>query len=435
MKIFNYPKDKDKILKIWDSSLLFDIKFESLIYNIINEVKKNGDQALIGFAKKFDGVKISKNDLQISQDQLKTAWDNSSDLLKTSLKHAYKNIFEFHKKQLRKGWTIRRKNGVKLSQRITPLKRIGIYIPGGRAPYPSTVLMNAIPAIVAGVKEIVLVTPPPKNDDSSETILAAAYMLGIKEAYWVGGAQAVAALAYGTETIKKVDKVVGPGNKFVAAAKKLLFGEIDIDSIAGPSEILIIADNSSPVEFIAADLLSQAEHDDDAIAIAILIEPFPIDYLLFEIDRQTKIQPRVETIKKSLKNNGMIIKVKSRDYAVELANIRAPEHLEIMTVKVKNLADKINNVGAIFLGNLTPEPIGDYVAGPNHVLPTSGTARFFSPLCVDDFLKTSNCLEYSQRGVFEDGDAAINIAEAEGFFAHAESVRKRLLLNKRRNRK
>ena len=432
MKVFRYPEEESLILKMWQALEGRDSRVENEVKKIIKAVRERGEQALVDLTQRIDGIKIEKRDLRIPKKRLEEAWNKIPVKLKDALKIAERNIKGFHKRQIRKGWTLARKNGVRLSQRIKPLERVGIYIPGGRAPYPSSVLMNVIPAKVAGVREIVLATPP-KEGGFNEAILAAAWLVGIEEAYWIGGAQAVAAMAYGTETIKPVDKVIGPGNIYVTTAKRLLYGTIDIDSTAGPSEILIVADKTASLEFIAADLISQAEHDVDAIANIILIEPFPVENLLKEIKRQAKIQPRYEVIKKSLSKNGMTIIVQSREGAVYLANKKAPEHLEIMTERPRELADKIRNVGATFIGQLTPVPMGDYVAGPNHVLPTGGTARFFSPLSVDDFLKVSNCIEYSQRGLLEDGESAIVLGEAEGFFAHSESVRKRIeFLKKRR---
>lgn len=435
MKIYSLPKDEKAILKKWQGAEDRDEQLERAVYQIISEVKKHGDNALLKFAKQFDGIALTQKTMRISQKRLKEAWDNSSPELKKSLRLAEKNIREFHRKQVRKSWTLKRKNGVKLTQRIMPLDRIGIYVPGGRAVYPSSVLMDAIPAQEAGVKEIVLVTPPQKPGAFNDSALAATYMLGIQEAYSIGGAQAVAALAYGTKIIKRVDKVVGPGNKYVATAKRLLFGMIDIDSIAGPSEILIIADKTAPLDFITADLFSQAEHDEDAVAILILIGEYPLEQLLKNIKLELKNQPRASIIKKSLENNGMIIKARNKEDAIKFAQIKSPEHLEIMISNPYELADKIKNAGAIFLGKMTPEPIGDYVAGPNHVLPTGGTARFSSPLCVDDFMKISNCLEYTEEGILSDGQAALVLATTEGLSAHAQSVEKRLNYIKKRSNK
>jgi histidinol dehydrogenase len=426
MPILDYPRQRSVIERRFASISQPSANVIRTVERIVEDVRTRRDKALLEYTRRLDGVALRPSQLRLPPQALERAWRAIPPALRSALTLARRRISRFHARQLRKSWTLREPSGVSLTQRVSPLQRVGIYVPGGLAPYPSTLLMNAIPAQVAGVPEIVLVTPPNAKGTFNEATLAAAHLLGIKEAYQIGGAQAVAALAFGTPSIPRVDKVVGPGNIYVQMAKKILFGTIDIDAIAGPSEIMILADETAPPRFVAADLLSQAEHDADAVAIAVLIGRYDVKGLQNEIDRQVCQAPRKSIIQLSLCRKGMIIRVSRRSDAAFLANLKAPEHLEIMTRNPEVLAEKVRNAGAIFLGPWSPEPIGDYVAGPNHVLPTDGSARFFSPLSVEDFLKTSNVLTFSQRGFERVASAAIHIAEAEGFAAHAHSVRIRL---------
>jgi histidinol dehydrogenase len=335
-------------------------------------------------------------------------------------------IERFHRRQLKRSWSFTDRPGIVLSQRWLPLQRVAIYIPGGKAAYPSSVLMNAIPAQIAGVPEIVMVTPPSPDKKVMHPTLGAAHLIGIKEVYHIGGAQAIAALAYGTQTIKPVDKIVGPGNIYVTEAKRLLYGVIDIDMLAGPSEIVVIADRTADVEFIAADLLSQTEHDEDAVAMAILIGNVQLKKLQYALAARLRISPRRKIASAALRRHGLIIRVSSRADAASLTNRIAPEHLEIMTAAPERIADKILHVGSIFIGPCSPEPIGDYVAGPNHVLPTGGTARFFSPLSVESFLKASNVIRCTRSGLKHLARHAVAIAEAEGLVEHANAIAVRL---------
>jgi histidinol dehydrogenase len=427
IRVFDYPRQRAEIEERFTRFARPDATVMRNVERIIDAVRRRGDAALLEYTERFDGVLLRPEQLRIPARRLDQAWRAISRELREALTLARERIRRFHLRQVRCSWTLREpRSGGSLTERIAPLQRVGIYVPGGRAPYPSTLLMNAIPAQVAGVPHIVMVTPPNPERTFNEATFAAAHLLDIKDIYQVGGAQAIAALAFGTRSIPKVDNVVGPGNIYVQMAKKLLFGTIDIDAIAGPSEIMILADETAPPQYVAADLLSQAEHDVDAVALAVLIGRYDIEALLKEISRQVRRAPRRAIIRASLRRKGMIIRTARASDAVRLANLKAPEHLEIMTREPAKIAHQVRNAGAIFLGPWSPEPIGDYVAGPNHVLPTDGSARFFSPLSVNDFLKTSNVLAFSRKGFEKIADAAIRIAEAEGFDAHAHSVRVRL---------
>jgi histidinol dehydrogenase len=421
--ILSYKSKKKEILRRLESRLQVDDKYIKKVTAIIKGVSEKGDKALLDYSKRFDGVTFRKAaQLKISPEKLKKAWQATPVKLKKALKLAADRIRNFHKHQLPVDWTLIEKDGIKLTQRYLPLESVGVYVPGGLAAYPSSVLMNVIPAQIAGVKRIVMVTPPIKEKESL-TILAAAYMLKIKEVYQVGGAQAVAALAFGTKTVPKVDKIVGPGSIWVAGAKRLLYGIIDIDMFAGPSEIMVIADSSADMSFVVADLLSQAEHDSEANSIVVFIGKVNEKKFLAELSKQVEAAPRKKIIRQSLKASGLAIRVPDRKTALSLINLKAPEHLELMVRNPLNIAKKVQNAGAIFLGPYTPEVIGDYVAGPNHTLPTAGTARFFSPLSVLDFVKGNHVVEFSKDALLEIGDAAIEIAESEQFFAHANSVK------------
>jgi len=404
-----------------------DIKeVSTIVTNIIDEIVENGNEALKSHIKKFDKWEVKSNeDLMISQDEMKAAYENINDDLKNALHTAYDRIKNYHEKQIPKSWIDFEKNGTILGQKVSPVDSAGLYIPGGKAAYPSSLLMNAIPAIVAGVEEIIVCTPTP-NNEINELLLAACHICNIKKAFKVGGASAIAALAYGTETIPKVDVITGPGNIFVATAKKLVFGEVNIDMIAGPSEIGILSDSTANPKYLAIDLLSQAEHDEMASSIMITIDEEIANKTSIEVDKYLKTLSRREIAKKSIDERGAIIVASSMDEAIALMNEIAPEHLEVMTANAFELLPKIKHAGAIFLGENTPEPIGDYIAGPNHTLPTGSTAKFYSPLNVENFMKKSSIINFSKQAIDELGEACALLADTEGLTAHAESVRVRL---------
>ncbi|KDR95101.1 histidinol dehydrogenase [Peptoclostridium litorale DSM 5388] len=390
------------------------------VMEILAGVEKDGDTALKEFTKKFDGVEI--DDFLVSQDEIEAAYLQCDEDFIKAMKRAKDNIWDYHQKQLKESWITNKSSGIILGQLYNPMEKVGIYVPGGTAAYPSSVLMNAIPAKVAGVGKIIMVTPPLKDGTVNKNILAAARIAGVDKVYKVGGAQAVAALANGTQTIGKVDKIVGPGNIYVAAAKRLVFGKVDIDMIAGPSEVLIVADETANPRYVAADLLSQAEHDVLASSILVTTSPEIAKEVAKEVEIQTKTLSRREIIEKSLSDYGAIVVVKSLDDAMKFANEIAPEHLEMAVKDPFSTIGKIKNAGAIFLGEYSPEPLGDYFAGPNHTLPTSGTARFFSPLGVDDFVKKSSLVYYDRKNLEQVKDDIIKIAQKEGLDAHANSV-------------
>ncbi len=404
-----------------------DIKTVSGIVNgIIDDIIENGDDAVAEHIAKFDNWKpASSEDLFIDVKDMEKAYNNIDDKLKESLHLAYDRIKKYHEKQLPKSWMDYESNGTILGQKVTPVDRAGLYIPGGKAAYPSSLLMNAIPAIVAGVEEIVVCTPTPDNEPN-ELLLAACHLCGIKTVMKVGGASAIAVMAYGTKTIKKVDVITGPGNIFVATAKKLVFGEVNIDMIAGPSEIGVLADETANTNYLAIDLLSQAEHDEMASSIMITTSQRIADETSKEVDNYLQKLSRKEIAQKSIDERGCIIVASSMDEAIDLMNDIAPEHLEVMTASPFELLPKIKHAGAIFLGQNTPEPIGDYVAGPNHTLPTGGTAKFYSPLNVENYMKKSSIISFSQEAINEIGEQCALLADTEGLTAHAESVRVRL---------
>ena len=404
-----------------------DIKgVSSIVTNIIDEIIEDGNSALKAHIEKFDKWQVQDDkELQICENDMKEAYENLDDDLRKSLHLAYDRIKAYHEKQLPKSWLDFEKNGTILGQKVTPVDKAGLYIPGGKAAYPSSLLMNAIPAIVAGVEEIVVCTPTP-NNEINELVLAACHICGIKKAFKVGGASAIAAMAYGTETIPKVDVITGPGNIFVATAKKLVFGEVHIDMIAGPSEIGILSDASANPHYLAIDLLSQAEHDEMASSIMITTCDKVAELTSNEVDNFLKDLSRKEIAKKSIDERGAIIIASDMDEAIKLMNEIAPEHLEIMTNSPFELVPKIKHAGAIFLGKNTPEPIGDYIAGPNHTLPTGSTAKFYSPLGVENFMKKSSIINFSQEAINELGEACAILADTEGLTAHAKSVRVRL---------
>lgn len=392
----------------------------AIVADILKNVKENGDKAVEEYTLKFDGSKVEQP--EITNEQLKEYASKCDSKVYESLEKAAVNIRDFHQRQLQQSWLTTKSNGVILGQRVRGLKRVGIYVPGGTAAYPSSVLMNAIPAKIAGVEEIIMVTPPGKDGKPNPDIMAAALVAGVDRVFLMGGAQAVAALAYGTQTVPKVDKIVGPGNIFVATAKKLLFGTVDIDMIAGPSEILIVADKTARADYLAADLMSQAEHDILASAILLTDSDELANEVNIELKKQSANLKRKEIIEKSLKNYGVIIVCRNINEAVEFANILAPEHLEVCCENPMEYVGKLDNAGSVFLGNYSPEPLGDYFAGPNHVLPTSGTARFFSPLSVDSFIKKSSFIYYTKNALLDAADDIIRIANAEGLTAHANSI-------------
>ncbi|GHU54204.1 histidinol dehydrogenase [Clostridia bacterium] len=401
-----------------------DKEVTAIVAEIIENVRQNGDEAVREYTQKFDG-KLPEY-YEVSKEDMQDALDDAPDDFVEAMMGAIENITEFHKNQIDKGFCITKENGVILGQKVHGLECVGIYVPGGKAAYPSSVLMNAIPAKIAGVKTIIMVTPPMKDGRPNQNILAAAALCGVDRVFLAGGAQGIAALAYGTETIPKVDKIVGPGNIFVATAKKLLFGVVDIDMIAGPSEILIIADDTANPKFVAADMLSQAEHDPLASSILITIDGNLSHTVAVELTEQTKNLSRKETITKAIENYGVIIEVDNIDQAIEIAERIAPEHLEVLLEKPLEYIGRINNAGSVFLGNYSSEPLGDYYAGPNHVLPTNGTARFFSPLGVQSFYKRSSYTYYTKNALEEVADDIITIAEREGLTAHANAIQVRI---------
>ena len=395
-------------------------KVTESVTEIIEAVRLEGDAALDRYTKLFDGSVPER--LEVTKEEMEEAVNSVAPEFLTAVKNAAERIKDFHARQKQQSWLTTKENGVILGQRIRGLKRVGLYVPGGTAAYPSSVLMNAIPAKIAGVEELIMVTPPMKNGGANPHILAAAYVAGVDRVFLAGGAQAVAALAYGTERVPKVDKIVGPGNIYVATAKKLLYGVVDIDMIAGPSEILIVADDSAKPEFLAADLMSQAEHDVLASAILLTNSEKIASETVEALKRQVEDMPRKDIIKKSLKDYGAIIVCQNLSEAVDFANELAPEHLEMCVENPMEYIGRMDNAGSVFLGNYSPEPLGDYYAGPNHVLPTGGTARFFSPLSVDSFVKKSSFIYYTESALSQDKDDVITLAEAEGLGAHANSI-------------
>ncbi len=397
---------------------------DKAVSDIIADVIANGDDALIEYARRFDKAELES--LEVTQEEIDEALDNvPEDLLETMRMSQY-NIAEFHKKQLYGGFTDDSVEGIVLGQRVLPLERVGVYVPGGTASYPSTVLMNVIPAKIAGVKEVCVTTPPAPDGKVPAPILAAAHIAGADRIFKVGGAGAVAAYAYGTDTIPAVDKIVGPGNVFVATAKRMVFGKVAIDMIAGPSEILIVADEGANAEWMAADMLSQAEHDRLSSSVLITTSEALAKKVSLEIEKQLEELPRKDIARTSIDNNGKIIVVGMIDEAISLANAYAPEHLELAISNPMEYLEKVTNAGSVFLGYNAPEALGDYFAGPNHTLPTSGTARFASQLGTDDFLKRSSFIFYSENSLNKVGNRIVGFAEAEGLHAHGKSISVRL---------
>ena len=397
-------------------------KFEAAVADILANVKEKGDEALFSYTKEFDKVEITAENIRVTEEEIKEAYEAVDASLLEVIKKALVNIRSYHEKQRQNSWFTSTENGTMLGQKVTPLNRVGVYVPGGKAVYPSSVLMNIVPAKVAGVPHIVMTTPPGKNGKVNPSTLVAAKEAGADEIYKVGGAQAIGALAYGTASIPKVDKIVGPGNIFVALAKKAVYGHVSIDSIAGPSEILVLADETANPHYVAADLLSQAEHDEMASAILITTSADLAQNVEKEIEGYLKVLSRKEIIEKSLENFGYILIAEDMDEAIEAANEIASEHMEIVTKNAFEVMMKIRNAGAIFIGEYSSEPLGDYFAGPNHVLPTNGTAKFFSALSVDDFIKKSSIVYYSRSALKEIHKDIIQFATSEQLTAHANSI-------------
>lgn len=422
IKKIKYEREMDLEKELARSQFSYDDVNET-VKNILEDVKKRGDKALLEYTEKFDKVKLDL--LEVTNDEIEYAYKTIDEELLEVIKYSHDNIKKYHEKQVRNNFIMSEDNGVILGQIINPIEKVGLYVPGGTASYPSTVLMNAIPAKIAGCKEIIMVTPPNIDGSISPSILASAKIAGVDRIFKVGGAQSIAALSYGTESIPKVYKIVGPGNIYVSMAKKMVYGEVSIDMIAGPSEVLIIADNSANYVHVTADLLSQAEHDKLAACILVTTSEELANNVEKELEKQLKELPREEIARASIENQGRIIIVNNIEEAIYVSNFVAPEHLELAVENPFELLPKIKNAGSIFMGHNTPEPLGDYLAGPNHTLPTSGTAKFSSPLSVDDFIKKSSILYYSKEALEEVKDKVIKFAESEGLDAHAKSIYKR----------
>lgn len=399
--------------------------YEGTVQEIVDDVRARGDEALFEYTKKFDGAELSTDNIRVTQAEIQEALSQVDPNLLAVMKKSMKNIREYHEKQKRYSWFDSKPNGTILGQKVSALSSVGVYVPGGKAAYPSSVLMNIIPAEVAGVEKIVMVTPPGKDGKVNPVTLIAAHLAGATEVYKVGGAQAIAALAFGTKSIPRVNKIVGPGNIFVALAKKAVYGHVSIDSIAGPSEILVLADETANPRYVAADLLSQAEHDELASAILVTTSMELAEKVSAEAEAFVQQLSRKAILEKSLENYGYILVADSMEDAIETANAIASEHLEIVTKNPFEVMTKIQNAGAIFMGEYSSEPLGDYFAGPNHVLPTNGTAKFFSPLSVDDFIKKSSIIYYSKEALEPVHKDIETFAEAEHLTAHANSIRVR----------
>ncbi len=400
-------------------------EYNKTVMEIIDSVKCSGDKAICTYTEKFDGALLNSKTLQVTKEEIDKAYTQVNEELVVIMRKAKKRIEDYHTKQKQQSWFDSCETGSIMGQKVTPIDQVGVYVPGGKAVYPSSVIMNIMPAKVAGVEKIMMVTPPDKNGLVNPLTLVAANECGVDAIYKVGGAQAIAALAFGTQTIPKVDKIVGPGNIFVALAKKAVYGHVSIDSVAGPSEVLVIADETANATYVAADLLSQAEHDELASSVLITNSETLAEEVQKEIKRQTNYLSRKDIINQSLEDFGAIILVDNMDEAAQLSNQMAPEHLEICTREPFMLLPKIKHAGAIFLGGYSPEPLGDYMAGPNHVLPTNGTAKFFSPLSVDDFVKKSSIISFSREALATLENDIIKFAEAEQLTAHANAIKVR----------
>lgn len=399
--------------------------FEESVHEIIKNVKERGDEAVFAYTKQFDGAQISSENVRVTPSEIDEAYEKVDEKLLAVIRKSLVNIRSYHEKQKRYSWFDSTEDGTLLGQKITPLATVGVYVPGGKAVYPSSVLMNVVPAKVAGVKRIVMTTPPSRDGKIPPSTLVAAKEAGVDEIYKVGGAQAIAALAFGTESIPKADKITGPGNIYVALAKKAVYGHVSIDSVAGPSEILVLADETANPRYVAADLLSQAEHDEMASAILVTTSETLANEVVKEIEGFLQTLSRADIIRKSLEQYGFILLADNMADAVDAVNEIASEHLEIVTKDAFQVMTKIRNAGAIFIGEYSSEPLGDYFAGPNHVLPTNGTAKFFSPLSVDDFIKKSSIVYYSKKALAPVHDDIIAFAQAEQLTAHANSIRVR----------
>lgn len=422
IKTIEYSENLNLEKELARSQFSYDDVNET-VENILKDVKKRGDKALFEYTKKFD--KVDLKTLEVSEEEIQKAFDTIDKELLEVIKYSHDNIKLFHERQVRNNFIVKKENGVSLGQIINPIEKVGLYVPGGTAAYPSTVLMNAVPAKIAGCKEIIMVTPPTSDGTILPSLLVAAKIAGVDRIFKVGGAQSIAALSYGTESIPKVHKIVGPGNIYVAMAKKMVYGEVSIDMIAGPSEVLIIADDSANPVHVAADLLSQAEHDKLAASILVTTSKELSKNVAEQLEIQLKELEREEIARVSIETQGRIIVTKTIDEAIKISNEIAPEHLELAVSNPFELLTRVKNAGSIFMGHNTPEPLGDYLAGPNHTLPTSGTAKFSSPLSVDDFIKKSSFIYYSKEGLEEVKDKVIKFAESEGLTAHARSVSKR----------
>lgn len=396
--------------------------FEGSVAEIVANVRKNKDEAIFEYSKKFDGADINADNILVTEGEIKEAYEKVDETLLNVMRKALVNIRSYHEKQKQNSWIATEDNGAILGQKVTPLQRVGVYVPGGKAVYPSSVLMNIVPAKVAGVDEIIMTTPPGRDGKVNPSTLVAAKEAGADKIYKVGGAQAIAALAFGTESIPKVDKIVGPGNIYVALAKKAVYGHVSIDSIAGPSEILVVADETANPRYVAADLLSQAEHDELASAILVTTSEKLAHEVSDQVDGFLKELSRAEIISKSLDNYGYILLADTMEDVIDVANEIASEHLEIQTKNPFEVMTKIRNAGAIFIGEYASEPLGDYFAGPNHILPTNGTAKFFSPLSVDDFIKKSSIISYSREALQKVHKDIESFAKAEQLTAHANSI-------------
>lgn len=425
MKIVNLKGKNDYIDIVLKNLKRHNDKLDTVkdsVKEIIDDVRKNKDRALLKYIEKFDGVKISS--LKVEKSELKKAYDNLDEGFKAVLNEAKENITKYHSAQKYEHIDID-ENDKRLTQKVTAIERVGLYVPGGKSPYPSTVLMDAIPAKVAGVREIVLITPPQRNGKPNSDILAASYIAGVDEVYLSGGAGAIAALAYGSETIKPVYKICGPGNLFVAEAKKQVYGDVDIDMIAGPSEILIIAGSDMNPKFIASDLLSQAEHDENACVVLVSESEQLVKKVLDEVEVQIKVLEKEDIARKALENFGICFITNDMDMSFDVSNAVAPEHLEVMLENPFDYVDKIQNAGSVFMGEYTPEPVGDYFAGSNHTIPTSGKAKFYSPLSTFDFLKRTSIIYYSKEQLKKDKDKIALFADRENFTAHKNAVLRR----------
>ncbi|MBO7401447.1 MAG: histidinol dehydrogenase [Lachnospiraceae bacterium] len=424
MKVYEINKTtvKDFEEKLAKRSLTVNSDYEKTVGGILSDVAARGDEAVFEYTARFDKWAVDASNVKVTEEEIKEAYSKVPERLVEVIRKAIANIRSYHEKQLRTSWMDTKEDGSILGMKITALESVGVYVPGGKAAYPSSVLMNVIPAEVAGVKRIVMTTPAGPDGKVYPSTLVAAKEAGVTDIFKIGGAQAIAALAYGTESIAKVDKIVGPGNVYVALAKKLVYGRVGIDSVAGPSEILVLADETADYRFVAADLLSQAEHDEMASAILVTTSPDLAKKASDEAERLALALERSEIIKKSLDSFGAVFVAKDMDEAVDMVNRIASEHLEIVTADPFSVMPKIKNAGAIFLGPWSSEPLGDYFAGPNHVLPTSGTARFFSPLNVDDFVKKSSIIAYTRTGLENVYRDIVDFAGFEGLTAHANSI-------------